>query len=359
MKLLHPLILSMTLLLSGTSFAYEGDPQKIKEISIEAFVRVYEANFHQSILKLNQQADTPKAFFSQINKTEMVAILEKYKIEKLPKLAPKGQGYEVKFQGHRIFVSPRLAYQGKILFDQTVFPIKGKSFLELQKSLKQVSEGKKFSLVSLIIEDAHALAPLAFGVYLGITAGIGYLVADDGIGIFNGDLESVDEVLSDMTEKKNQCHQDIRAIGQTASKEAPGEQETFKDMKKIEEALKATPRYDIHIADENKDLHTLIFREFYGQNVDSCQDFGRQWESRAGALSKRDQEGISAVRANANSKTQRICEVVDTYAGCLYKMRKVSALHQGQRRDGYLYNEETGLYRDQTLKEKALGIIGR
>jgi hypothetical protein len=345
---------------AGKAWAFEGNPKKVKELSIEAFVRVYESQFHSALKTFNKDIrDNPQEYFGKIGKKEVASYLQKHKIERLPKLQAKGLGYESRFQGHRIFISPRLAYQGKILFDQTALTIKGKSYNELLKEFHLLTKNKKFSFLSLFIQDAHAIGPLAFGVYLGITAGIGYLVADDGVGILNGDLESVDEVLTDMTEKKNQCHTDIRAIGQTASKAAPGEQETFKDMKKIEDALKATRRYDIHIASENKDLHTLIFREFYGKDVDSCQDFGRQWESKAGALSQRDQEGINRVRSNASEKTRKICEVVDTYAGCLYKMRKVSALHQGQRRNGYLYNEETGLYRDQTFTERALDIIGR
>ncbi|MCR9203741.1 MAG: hypothetical protein NXH75_04125 [Halobacteriovoraceae bacterium] len=337
----------------------EENPNKIKELSLEAFVRVYEASFRQSISTYNEKADAPQEFLNKVGKTKVSKFLKKNKIVRLPKMKPKGEGYEIKFQGNRIFISPRLSYQGKILFNQTPFLFRGKNFDTLQKDFQILSSSKKFSLLSLFINDAHAIGPLAFGVYLGVTATIAYFTADDALTMLEGDLESLDEVLSDMKEKKNKCHTDIRAIGLSASKEAPGEQETFKDMKKIEDALKAAPRYDIHIASENQDLHSLIFREFYGKEVNSCQDFGRQWEENAGALNQRDHEGINAVRSNASRKTKEICQVVDAYAGCLYKMRKVSALHNGERRNGNLYNEDTGLYRDQTLKEKALGIIGR
>jgi len=360
-KKLHLLILCFSLIWSLPGLGDVRSSLKIKEISTNAFVLKFEQDFHRGIDFYNKNRNDLGTFAKRFNSEEKKYLLRFYRanrISSLPKWIPKGEGYELSYNGNTLYLSPRLAYQSKFLVNEKVFTIKSSDPNEIEKAFRAFMKTKRnFSFLNLFVDEANAgiCGGICIAILFAAVIGGGLATADSGFSMLKGDRESLDVLLAKLKEKSGQCTKETRAQRFQHDSVVPGEQETWDDMKKISE------RIDTRFERNNKKLHPYVLKEVLGVNVSSCKEFAQLWSKKAGALAKRDQRSsLSAyenAKSSASSKEREVCKVVDRYSDCLANYKKESLTFNGERRYEGDYNSETGKFGEESLWEKAKSAV--
>lgn len=347
LKLIHSIMISIGLLWSLPGIADVKKNLVMKELSAEAFVAQFEIDFHNTFVKINKNRKNIPSLLTTLTDDEkkyFMRLFRTNRISSLPSWKARGEGYETSIQGNRIFISPRLSYQGKVKVNGKIFTFRSRDLKKEQIRFENFMVSKrKFSMLNLIIDDAHAAGCLGACILIlfGITALVGYLTYDEGMTTLEGDQASLNKLLMTLKEKKGQCSIDFKELRYESDSATPGDQDTFQDLKKIDQHVKAKI---VVQDDEKKKLHPYILKEVLGVNVNSCEEFADLWVKKAGALNR------STAGKGKMDRRKEVCKVVDSYASCITNYKYVeSRNYDGERRDGKDYRPETGRFGDRTL----------
>ena len=239
--ILKNLYLLMTMVSLVWTLPGVADVRKSRDIgyrSLETFVAAYEFSFHKAMAKVNRDRNNISKLLSTLPKHQKKYFLHHFRmnqVNSLPEWKKKGVGYEMTYDGNKVFISPKLTYQTKIIINGRSFQFKSDDpNKEMERLLKFSNERKKFSFLNLIIDEAHAVCGTGacILIYLGGAAVVAYLAGDYTDTIMNGDTGTLTEVLDEMKVRSGQCTRDTRKLFFKRDTAIPGEQSTFDDFKK-------------------------------------------------------------------------------------------------------------------------------